>query len=102
MTDFDAADETSAGARPTPDAGAMLTPLSPSGPSVRALMVRKLTDIVVLPNGRISSNERSLVADILLHVLDKVEEPIRAEVAERVARVSECPPALVRMLLLDE
>lgn len=102
MTDFDAAEENRAGARPNPDAGALLTPLSPTSPSVRTLMVRKLTDIVVLPSGKISSNERSLVADILLHVLDKVEEPIRAEVAARVARVSECPPALVRMLLLDE
>ncbi len=104
MTEYDAADEPRAGARttPRPDAETMLTPLSPSGPSVRALMVRKLADIVVLPNGKISSNERSLVADILLHVLDKVEEPIRMEVAQRVARVPECPPALVRMLLLDD
>ncbi len=80
----------------------MLTPLSPSGPGVRTLMVRKLTDIVVLPSGKISSNERALVADILLHVLDKVEESIRIEVAHRVGRVSECPPALVRMLIMDE
>jgi len=80
----------------------MLTPLSASGPSVRALMVRKLADIVVLPTGRISSNERALVADILLQVLDKVEPALRAEVARRVARVAECPPALVRMLMLDE
>lgn len=104
MTDFDAADEIRAGARPNPkpDVETMLTPLAPSGPSVRTLMVRKLTDIVVLPSAKISSNERSLVADILLHVLEKVEEPIRMEVAGRIARVSECPPALVRMLLLDE
>ncbi len=80
----------------------MLTPLTPAGPGVRALMVRKLTDIVVLPAGKISSNERALVADILLHVLDKVEEPIRIEFALRVGRVRECPPALVRMLIMDE
>ena len=104
MTDFDAAGESrmSAPQGPQPDAETMLTPLSPSGPSVRTLMVRKLTDIVVLPSGKISSNERALVADILLHVLDKVEEPIRIDVAQRVCRVSECPPALVRMLMLDE
>ena len=104
MTDFDAAEESSAGARntPRPDVETMLTPLTASGPSVRTLMVRKLTDIVVLPSGKISSNERSLVADLLIHVLDKVEESIRMEVAQRVARVSECPPGLVRMLLLDE
>lgn len=101
MTDFDAIDE-KAPPRAAGDMGTMLTPLSASGPSVRALMVRKLTDIVVLPSGRISSNERSLVADILLQVLDKVEPALRAEVARRVARVAECPPALVRILMLDE
>ena len=103
MTDFDAASESrnDAPKGPKPDAETMLTPLSPSGASVRTLMVRKLTDIVVLPSGKISSNERALVADILLHVLDKVEDPIRMEVAQRVARVSECPPALVKMLIMD-
>lgn len=100
MTDFDAVDETVK--PPAADVGAMLTPLTASGPSVRALMVRKLADIVVLPAGRISSNERALVADILLHVLDKVEPELRGEVARRVARVADCPPALVRMLILDE
>ena len=100
MNDFDAAGETRTG--PKPDAETMLTPLAPSGPSVRTLMVRKLVDIVVLPSARISSNERALVADLLLHVLEKVEESLRIEVAQRVARVSECPPALMRVLLLDE
>lgn len=102
MNEFDADDVRSAPRGPKPDAETMLTPLTPTGPTVRTLMVRKLTDIVALPSGKISSNERSLVADILLHVLEKVETPIRMEVAQRIARVSECPPALVRMLLLDE
>lgn len=102
MNEFDADDVRSVPRGPKPDAETMLTPLTPTGPTVRTLMVRKLTDIVALPSGKISSNERSLVADILLHVLEKVEAPIRMEVAQRVARVSECPPALVRMLLLDE
>lgn len=100
MSDFDTSDGARSGA--APDAGALLTPLTASGPSVRTLMVRKLTDIVVLPAGRISSNERALVADILLHVLDKVEEAIRIEVAQRLSRAAECPPALIRILLLDE
>ena len=65
----------------------------------RALMVRKLLDIVVLPAGKLSANERSLTADILLQVLGKVEEDLRVEVATRVARVPECPSALLRMLL---
>jgi uncharacterized protein (DUF2336 family) len=65
-------------------------------------MVRKLCDIVVLPAAKISANERSLVADIMLQTLDKVEESLRLDVARRVARVAEAPNALLRMLLLDE
>ena len=68
----------------------------------RALMVRKLSDIVVLPTGRISQNERCLTADILLQIVGSAEQPLRIEIATRVSRVSECPPALLRMLMLDE
>ncbi len=98
MADFDAASDT----EPPPDTGTLLTPMARGGASPRALMVRKLADIVVLPAGRISSNERSLTADILLQVLDKVEEDLRIKVARRIARVVESPPALLRMLMLDE
>ena len=73
---------------------------APSSP--RDLMVRKLIDIIVLPASRISANERSLTADILLQIADKVEESLRVEIAKRVARVPEAPPVLVRMLLLDD
>lgn len=79
-----------------------LTPEVNRGHSPREAMVRKLSDIVVLPTTRLSSNERSLVADILLQTLDKVEEDLRLEVSRRIARVAEAPNALLRMLLLDE
>ncbi len=98
MGDFDIAGETG----PEPDAETMLTPITRIGTTPRAQMVRSLADIVVLPAGRISANERSLVADILLQIVDKVELDLRVEVASRVARVPESPPALVRMLVLDE
>jgi uncharacterized protein (DUF2336 family) len=84
----------------TTDVG--LTPPPVRGHSPREILIRKLADIVVLPAARISANERSLVADIMLQALDKVEEELRFEVARRVARVAEAPNALVRMLLLDE
>jgi len=84
------------------DVAARLTPLTATGPSIRTSMVRKLVDIVVLPAGKISYNERALVADLLLHLIDKVEIALRVEIAQRIARVNECPPALIRMLLLDE
>lgn len=85
-----------------------LTPASPAdfeGPhqsTARELLVRKLIDIVVLPAGRISANERAVAGDVLLQVVDKVEEPLRIEIARRLSRVAEAPPALIRLLLLDE
>jgi uncharacterized protein (DUF2336 family) len=85
-----------------------LTPASPAdmaGPhqsSARELLVRKLIDIVVLPAARLSANERAVAGDVLLQVVDKVEEPLRIEIARRLARVAEAPPALTRLLLLDE
>ena len=83
------------------EATTLLTPLKAAGASPRALMARKLADIVVLPPSRISANERGLAADIMLQLLNEVEEALRIDIARRVARVVECPPALVRMLLLD-
>ncbi len=79
-----------------------LTPPAARQSTPRELMVRKLIDIVVLPSARISANERALTGDVLLQVVDKVEEPLRIEIARRIARVAEAPPALVRLLLLDE
>jgi hypothetical protein len=79
-----------------------LTPLTPHQSTPRELLVRKLIDIVVLPAARISANERALTGDVLLQVVDKVEEELRVEIARRIARVQEAPPALLRMLLLDE
>ena len=96
MSEFDAAERP-----PLENADTLLTPMKRGGATPRTLMVRKLADIVVLPTGRVSSNERSLVADILLQVVEKVEPEIRAELARRISRVAECPPALIRMLLLD-
>jgi uncharacterized protein (DUF2336 family) len=85
-----------------PAQAAAVAPPPARGNSPREVMIRKLADIVVLPAARISSNERSLVADIMLQALDKADENIRFDVARRVARVAEAPNALLRTLLLDE
>lgn len=82
--------------------GVGLTPAPQRGGSPREALIRKLADLVVLPAARISSNERSLVADIMLQALDSADEELRFDVARRVARVAEAPNALLRMLLLDE
>ncbi|MBI1391724.1 MAG: DUF2336 domain-containing protein [Alphaproteobacteria bacterium] len=68
----------------------------------RAALVRALADLVMLPPRRISANERSLVADMLLEVFAHVDAPLRLEVAQRVARVRDAPPALIREIIFDE
>jgi len=67
----------------------------------RILMARKLADILVLPSGHISSNERALVGDILLQILEKVEYELRVDIAERFASVPEVPSVVLHALLLD-
>lgn len=68
----------------------------------RAQMARALCALVVLPLAQISYNARALVADMLLDLLPRIDDALRAEIARRVARVRDCPPALVRELLLGE
>jgi uncharacterized protein (DUF2336 family) len=79
-----------------------LTPDPARSFSPRAAMAKKLLDIVVLPPSKLTANERSLVADIMAQLLDKVDEDLRLDVAKRLARVAEAPNTLLRMLLLDE
>lgn len=79
-----------------------LTPEPGKGFQPRDALVRKLLDIVVLPSAKLTANERSLVADLMLQLLDKVVEPVRLDVARRIARVAEAPNSLLRVLLLAE
>lgn len=79
-----------------------LTPEPGKGFSVRDALVRKLLDIVVLPAAKLTANERSLVADLMLQLLDKIDEDVKFEVAQRIARVAEAPNSLLRVLLLSE
>ena len=79
-----------------------LTPEPGKGFSPRDALVRKLLDIVVLPAAKLTANERSLVADLMLQLLDKVENDVKLEVARRIARVAEAPNSLLRVLLLAD
>lgn len=98
MSEFDVVDAN----EPAVDAETLLTPLTTVGSTPREQLVRKLADIVVLPAGRLSASERSLAGDILLQTLDKVEQPLRIEIAKRIARIPDSPASLQLMLALDE
>lgn len=86
----------------SPTAGSTQTSPPPPMAIARAHIVRLLTDIVVLPAARISTNERLVAGDILIQVLAGVDETLRVDVARRVGRVAEGPLSLTRLLMLDE
>ncbi len=79
-----------------------LTPEPGKGFQPRDVLIRKLLDIVVLPAAKLTANERSLVADLMLQLLDKVDDQLKLEVSRRIARVAEAPNSLLRVLLLGE
>lgn len=96
-------DSSTAGGAPNgPLAGASDHSAPPPTAVSRTHMVRLLTDIVVLPAARISTNERSVAGDILIQVLAGVDESMRIDVARRVGKVAEAPQALTRLVMLDE
>ncbi|NHK29554.1 DUF2336 domain-containing protein [Parvularcula flava] len=70
--------------------------------TTRMALVRKLTDIVVLPLGKISGNERSFAADILIRTLLNVDTPARVEVAHRLAGITDIPRHLQRYLMTSD
>ena len=67
----------------------------------RVLVARKMADIVVLPVGMLTANERALAGDILLHILDKVDYDLRVDLSERISRVPDVPEPIVRALMMD-
>lgn len=69
--------------------------------SARALLTRRLADIVCLPSSRITPQERWIVADVLEEMLRTAEPALRARVAVRLAEQGEAPPGLLRRLALD-
>lgn len=77
-------------------------PLREQLTGARILLARKMADIVVLPVGHLTANERALAGDILLQILDMVDYDLRADIAQRVARVPEVPETVLRALLTDK
>jgi uncharacterized protein (DUF2336 family) len=72
-----------------------------TGRARRALM-RRLADVVCLPSSRVNAFERAVTADLLVEMLREAGPEDRQRVAQRIARLSEIPNALARLLLRDE
>ena len=71
-------------------------------PGPRVTLVRKLTDLVVMPAGKQTNNERAFTADLLIRALEQVDISVRAEAARRLAGFAEIPSQLQRYLVCED
>lgn len=68
----------------------------------RLTLMRRLADVVCLPESRINAFERSVTADLLVEMLRESDLAERARVSKRLSILAELPNSLVRLLLVDE
>jgi hypothetical protein len=73
---------------------------SPSS-SARDLLLRRISDLAVLPLGRMTPQERSLVDTVMASAVARLEVPARRHLAERVAKLPEGPVELTLALARD-
>lgn len=75
---------------------------APPTSRARAMLLKRLADVVCLPISRVNAFERAMIADLLVDMLREAEPSERKKVARRVASLNEIPASLVRLLLRDE
>jgi uncharacterized protein (DUF2336 family) len=68
----------------------------------RHVLLKRLADVVCLPESRINAFERAVTADLLVEMLRESHLHDRMRVARRVAVLSEVPNSLIRMLITDD
>ena len=68
----------------------------------RHILMRRLADVVCLPESRINAFERAVTADLLVEMLREAELADRARVSKRLSILAEVPNSLVRLLIVDE
>ncbi|MGZ3305781.1 MAG: DUF2336 domain-containing protein [Asticcacaulis sp.] len=68
----------------------------------RHVLMRRLADVVCLPESRINAFERAVTADLLVEMLREADIKDRARVARRLSFLAEVPNSLVRLLIVDE
>ena len=68
----------------------------------RSTLIKRLSDLVCLPESRISPVERHMAGDLLMDILREAEPELRVKCAKRVAALGDAPPLLLRMLAIDK
>lgn len=73
---------------------------NPSLPS-RIALLKRLADVVCLPESRINNFERAVTADLLVEMLREANLDERERVARRLSVLNDIPHVLVRLLIAD-
>jgi uncharacterized protein (DUF2336 family) len=68
----------------------------------RHALMKRLADVVCLPESRINAFERAVTADLLVEMLRDASVNDRGRVARRLSVLAEVPNSLVRLLIVDE
>lgn len=71
-------------------------------PKTRAILARRLADIVGLPSSRITPRERWIVGDLLYDVIRSSDIELRQRCARRIAGLMDAPHKLLRSLACDD
>ena len=69
--------------------------------SRRAEILRKVTDLFVLGSGQFSQDQVELFDTVMGKLLENIERAVRAQFGSRIARLSDAPPNVVRILASD-
>jgi uncharacterized protein (DUF2336 family) len=72
-----------------------------SASRARAILLKRLADVVCLPASRINAFERAMTSDLLVELLRDASLVERERVAQRVAVMGDPPGPLARVLLRD-
>ncbi len=84
-----------------PETDGVARPETPPS-QARHVLLKRLADVVCLPESRINAFERAVTADLLVEMLREADVDERARVAKRLSILAELPNSLVRLLLVDE
>ncbi|WP_323762556.1 DUF2336 domain-containing protein [Maricaulis sp.] len=68
----------------------------------RAVLAKRLADIVGLPSSRITPRERWIVGDLLFDVIRASDVELRKRCAKRLSGLTDAPSRLLRTLACDE
>ena len=88
-------------ATPVMTTAAQPSALTADRKEVRLQLIWRLADVLSLPDGRTTSNDRAMAGDMMATILATAEPPLRAEVAKRLTVATGLPSGMIRQLALD-